>query len=144
MKYFFATILLSSLAFAEAKPTTDTLYKRLGGKSAIKKVIDEFVSNCASDTRLDRFFDHLKKDTKKLAAFKTHLVDQVCSASGGPCKYKGRNMKTTHTGWQITENDFNLVVEALTKALDKYKVGEKEKSELLNTLAAMKGDIVSK
>ena len=51
-------------------------------------------------------------------------------------------MRDAHKGMKITEADFNALVEDLTKSLDKFKVGEKEKGELLSALGGMKGDIV--
>jgi hemoglobin len=51
-------------------------------------------------------------------------------------------MKTTHKGMKITEAEWNATVENLGKALDKHKVGAKEKQELVGAIAPMKGDIV--
>jgi hemoglobin len=51
-------------------------------------------------------------------------------------------MKETHKGLAITEDEFNYVVDDLIKTLDKYKVPEKEKQELLAILGPMKPDIV--
>jgi truncated hemoglobin YjbI len=123
-----------------AKPKT--LYSRLGGKKAITAVVNEFVNNCATDTRINKFFADTAKDPKRLAKFKTNLVNQICAASGGPCKYTGKDMKTAHKGMGITDADFNALVEDLVKALDKFKVGATEKNELLGALGPMKGDIV--
>ena len=53
-------------------------------------------------------------------------------------------MKQAHAGMGISTADFNALVEDLVKALDKLKVGEKEKNELLSVLGPMKGDIVEK
>jgi hemoglobin len=53
-------------------------------------------------------------------------------------------MKATHTGMGITEAEWNATVEDLVKALDKHKIGAKEKSELLGLLGPMKGDIVGR
>ena len=119
-----------------------SLYSRLGGKKAITAVVAEFVNNCATDTRINKFFADTAKDPKRLAKFKTNLVNQICQASGGPCKYTGKDMKTAHKGMGITDADFGALVEDLVKALDKFKVGETEKSELLGALGPMKGDIV--
>jgi truncated hemoglobin YjbI len=128
-----------------AKPATPkSLYSRLGGKKAISAVVDEFVNNCASDTRISKFFTDTAKDPKRLATFKKNLVNQICQASGGPCKYTGKDMKTAHKGMGITEADFNALVEDLVKALDKFKVGATEKNELLGALGPMKSDIVEK
>jgi hemoglobin len=44
----------------------------------------------------------------------------------------------------ITSDDFNALVEDLTGALDKFKVGDKEKNDLLGALGPMKADIVTK
>jgi hemoglobin len=114
-----------------------TLYDRLGGKDAITAVVDDFVNTAATDDRIKEFFKNT--DAKDL---KAKLVDQICEASGGPCKYMGKDMKTAHTGMKITEDHFNALVEDLVKSLDKFKVPEKEKNELLGALAGMKGDIV--
>jgi hemoglobin len=121
-----------------------TLYDRLGGKKAITAVVDEFVGRVAADVRINSFFAQTAADPKRLASFKKKLVDQICEASGGPCKYTGKDMKTAHAGMGISGGDFNALVEDLTAALDKFKVGEKEKSELLGALAPMKKDIVEK
>jgi hemoglobin len=121
-----------------------TLYDRLGGKKAITAVVDEFVGRVAADVRINSFFAQTAADPKRLASFKKKLVDQICEASGGSCKYTGKDMKTAHAGMGISGGDFNALVEDLTAALDKLKVGEKEKSELLGALAPMKKDIVEK
>ena len=120
-----------------AKAEEKSLYDRLGGKDAITKVVDDFVNTAASDDKIKQFFANTEAP-----AFKAKLVDQICEATGGPCKYTGKDMKTAHTGMKITEDDFNAVVADLVKSLDKFNVPEKEKTELLTALAAMKGDIV--
>jgi hemoglobin len=119
-----------------------SLFTRLGGKKGITAVVDEFVNNCATDTRINKFFAATAKDPQRLANFKTNLVNQICQRSGGPCKYGGKDMKTAHKGMGITDADFNALVEDLVKALDKMHVGATEKNELLAILGPMKGDIV--
>lgn len=119
-----------------------SLYNRLGGRKAITAVVDEFVKNCATDDRINSFFKDTAADPKRLASFKMKLVDQICEASGGPCKYKGKNMKDAHRNMGVKDEHFNALVENLVRALDKFQVGEKEKNELLGALGPMKGDIV--
>ncbi len=127
---------------SDKKMKEESLYKRLGGKKSISAVVDQFVDNVAHDDRINKFFADTAKDPKRLKKFKGNLVDQICQASGGPCKYKGKSMKAAHEGMGVTEADFNALVEDLVAALDKFKVGEKEKGELLGALGPMKGDIV--
>ena len=137
-----AAVAAGCLNIASAQDTKKSLYSRLGGKKAITAVVDDFVTNCATDTRISRFFADAAKDPARLAKFKTSLIDQISMVSGGPGKYKGKNMKEAHKGMGITDADFNALVEDLKKALDKHKVGATEQSELLGALGAMKGDIV--
>ena len=116
-----------------------SLYERLGGKPAITAVVDDFVGNVAADTRINKRF--AGADIPRL---KIRLVDQVCEASGGPCKYTGASMRDAHKGMNITDAEFGALVEDLVKSLDKFKVPAKEKNELLGALGGMKGDIVGR
>ena len=116
-----------------------SLYERLGGKPAITAVVDDFIGNVAGDTRINQRFANA--DIPRL---KTRLADQVCEATGGPCKYTGANMRDAHTGMKITDAEFNALVEDLVKSLDKFKVPPQEKTELLTTLGGLKPQIVGK
>ena len=126
-------------AQTEAAALQKSLYDRLGGETAIKAVVDEFVANVGADTRINKYFANANLDR-----LKGHLVNQIGQASGGPQQYTGRDMKTAHAGMGIDEPAFNALVEDLVKALDKFSVPEPEKNELLAILGPMKGDIVEK
>ncbi len=131
---------LNLAACATMGDPSPTLYKRLGGRDRIALVVGDFVTNMTGDSRVNaRFKDMKGTDVEKL---KSSLADQICDATGGPCSYLGRDMKTTHKGMSITEAEWNATVENLTKALDKYNVAPQDKSELLGMLGPMKADIV--
>jgi hemoglobin len=127
--------------FGQAK---DALYKSLGEKKAIVAVVDDFVGNVAADKRINAFFAKTAADPKRLAKFKSNLVDQICEAAGGPCKYKGKSMKEAHKGMGISSADFGALVENLVKSLDKFNVKPADKNALLGVLGPMKSDIVEK
>ena len=114
-----------------------SLYDRLGGRPAIEAVIDDFLGRVSQDERINAQFAgaHLPR-------LRQRLVEQVCQASGGPCTYSGRDMKTVHTGMGITGAQFDALAGHLVGALDKFKVPEKEKGELLAIIGPMKKDIV--
>ena len=139
---------LAALAACTLMPVSQakdkTLYDRLGGKKAITAVVDEFVGRVAMDTRINSYFAAAAADPQRLASFKMKLVDQICEASGGPCKYMGKDMKSAHIGMGISGPDFDALVSDLVSALDKFKVGEKEKNDLLGALGPMKPQIVEK
>jgi hemoglobin len=141
-------LVVSGLALASVTATlaqkAPSLYDNLGGKKAITAVVDEFVARVAADNRINAFFKQTAGDPKRLASFKAKLVDQICQASGGPCKYKGKDMKSAHAGMGISSADFNALVEDLVGALDKFKVKDADKNTLLGVLGPMKSDIVEK
>ena len=131
-----------ALASSAAATSTEasapkSLYERLGGLPAISAVVDELLKNVAGDARIAHRFA-----LTDLGDLRTKLIDQICQATGGPCVYKGGDMKTVHKGQRVSSADFTALVEDLVKALDHFKVPEKEKGELLGALAAMHGDIV--
>ncbi len=110
-KYIASLVLVSGLALtsvtamlADKQPS---LYDNLGGKKAITAVVDEFVARVAADNRINAFFKQTASDPKRLASFKAKLVDQICQASGGPCKYKGKDMKSAHAGMGISSSNGN-------------------------------------
>jgi len=148
MRRLVKQVLISTLMLASISTVSlakeKTLYDRLGGKPAIVAVVDEFVGRVAADTRINGFFKDTAADPARIAAFKGKLVDQICEASGGPCKYTGKDMKTAHAGMGITDADFNALVEDLSGALDKFHVATEDKNTLLGVLGPMKKDIVEK
>jgi hemoglobin len=142
-KLAFPLVLLAGLLLGACQDTSmkpmmqKSLYDRLGGKDAITAVVDDFVGNVAGDKRINGFFAHT--DVPRL---KRNLVDQICAATGGPCTYTGKDMKTAHKGMGITDADFNALVEDLTKSLNKFNVPAKEQGELLGILGPLKPQIV--
>ena len=135
-----ASFVVALIVAACAAPTkSPSLYERLGGQPAITAVVDDFVANVAADTRINRRFAN-----SNIPRLKQMLVDQICAGTGGPCTYRGRDMKTVHTGLNITDAEFTALVEDLVKSLDKFRVPAKEKNELLGILGPMKPDIVGR
>ena len=118
-----------------------SLYGRLGGKPVIIAVVDDFVARVVGDLRINRFFTNPDP-----ALFKARLVDQLCEASGGPCKYTGKDMQTAHRGMGITHADFDALVDDFVITLDKFKfwIPEQEKHELLAVWGPLRKDIVTK
>jgi hemoglobin len=114
-----------------------SLFERLGGKSAVTAVVEDFVARCAGDSRINGKF--ARTDIPRLRSM---LIDQVSEASGGPAKYTGRDMKTTHDGMKVTTGEFNALVEDLVATLNKFGVAKAEQDELLGILGPLKSDIV--
>ena len=118
-------------------PVKKPLFDRLGGKPAITAVVEEFVTRVGADNKINARFANTD-----LNHLKAMLVEQICEASGGPCKYTGRDMKTAHTGMKITEEEWNALVGDLKGALDKFKVPAAEQNDLIGAIAPMKPSVV--
>ena len=123
-------------------PSELSLYKRLGGYDALAAATDDFIGRMATDPQLAKFFAGHSKDS--LARIRQLVVDQLCAATGGPCVYIGRDMKTSHAGLGITEKDWDASVRHLVASLDKFNVPAKEKDDVLGAIGGLKKDIVEK
>jgi hemoglobin len=130
----------TAAAPAAGKPAAKSaeLYDRLGGQGALVAVVDDFIGRVASDARIKVRF--INTDIPRL---KSLLVEFVCMATGGPCKYSGQDMETSHAGMELVDEEFTALVEDLTATLDKFKVPEKEKGELLGALGPLQPLIVT-
>lgn len=70
------------------------------------------------------------------------VVDFLCEAFGGPVIYRGRDMKTSHEGLDISESDWQVFVQHTVATLDKFGVQGKEREAFLAAAASLKGDVV--
>ena len=129
----------STAGQAQAGP--DSLYKRIGGYDAIAAVTDNFVPRLVSDPALAKYFVHSKDSLMKIRQL---AVDMICWATGGPCVYIGRDMKTAHAGLGITAAEWDKAVGHFSATLDQFKVPAKERLELLELVGKLKADIVDK
>lgn len=127
---------LSSLA--QEKPKT--LYQRIGGYDVIANVVDDFLGQLGSDPAFKRFGQGRGQDSLHRA--RQLIVDQICSLSGGPCVYIGRDMKTAHQGLAITAEEWESAGKKLAASLDKFKVEGKDKEEFLGLIEKLRPDIV--
>jgi len=132
-------LVLAAPALAQQAPT---LYKRLGGYDAIAAVSDDFLGRLSTDPQFVKFF--VGHSTESVKRIRQLVVDQLCAATGGPCVYIGRDMKTSHAGLGITEKDWDASVRHLVAALDKFNVPAKEKDDVLGAIGGLKKDIVEK
>jgi len=147
MRTMFMIALLAACGGSQTTTTTtsgsagsaESLYTSLGGESAIKAVVKDFVEEqVAKDPRISAQF--LNAD---IPGLERKLYEQICVAAGGSCTYSGKDMKTAHANMKITEADFNALVEDLVKSLDKFHVKDADKQALLGVLGPMKPDIVT-
>ena len=141
-KVFLTLMMIGVVSLAPvAAQQPDTLYKRLGGYDAIAAVVDNFVPRLVKDPMLAKYFVH-SQDT--LMHIRQLAVDMICAATGGPCVYIGRDMKTAHKGLGISAAEWDATVKHLVATLDQFKVPAKEKDELLKVVGTLRAEIVEK
>ncbi|HVP60248.1 MAG TPA: group 1 truncated hemoglobin [Myxococcaceae bacterium] len=114
-----------------------SLYERLGRRPGIDLVMHTFVGNVGRDKRINVRFLFVDMDV-----LQSHLTDQVCAASGGPCAYAGREMKPLHAPMHVRGAEFDAMGEDLLAALKTQGVPERETKELLAIVASTRADIV--
>ncbi len=144
MKLFVSLVCLALVACAATPPRpaapakpNDALFRELGGLPAITAVTDRMLAKIDNDLRINLFFektDHA--DLRKL------VIDQLCEATGGPCKYTGRSMEEAHSGLRLTDQDFAAFVEDLIAAMNELNVPKASQDKLLAILSPMKPQVV--
>jgi len=120
-----------------APPAKDAFYRELGGTDGITAVVDVFLRRLNADARINTLFrtvDH--NDLRRL------VIEQLCEATGGPCKYTGRSMQEAHSGLNLTNADFDAFVEDLKASMNELKVPQASQKKLIGMLAPMKPQIV--
>jgi hemoglobin len=120
--------------------STKSLYERLGGYDAISAVSNDLVDRLQADPQLGRFWQHRGEDG--LRRERQLLVDFLCAAAGGPMYYTGRDMKLSHKGMRISESDWNIFLKHAAATLDKFKVPQPERDEVVAFVLSTKADIV--
>lgn len=114
-----------------------TLYERLGGASGIAAITEDIWVNHVSNPLIKNRY--IKSDAENVK----RLVREMFGAgTGGPETYAGQDMLAAHTGMNISDQEFNAVIDDVLKALESNGVGEQENSEVLSILWSMKGEIV--
>ena len=141
-----ACSLLSTHAYAQTDATlgstpaamSSPLYKTFGEKPGLVKLVDDFMERLVADPRTE---PHFKPADQK--HIKVQLVDQFCVVLGGPCVYKGADMKTSHSNLDITKADFNALVEVLQLAMKAQGIAFSSQNQLLAKLAPMYRDVIT-
>ena len=134
-----ALLSVASLAMAQTPAADDSTFRGLGGKPGIKKIVDTFIPLILADARIKESF--ADTDLKNLAM---RLEEQFCELSGGPCKYKGKDMVEIHDGLNITRAQFNALAEDLQIAMERVGVPSRFQNKLVAKLAPMERGIVTK
>jgi hemoglobin len=131
--------LLGCSSLAPQEPSSDALYRGLGGQQGIHSIVKALVPLVLADPRIKDAFTDI--DMKNLAL---RLEEQFCVLGGGPCVYGGKDMVEIHDGLNITNAQFNALAEDLQLAMERNGVAARVQNQLLAKLAPMQRGIVTK
>lgn len=136
---FMLTVLSMSFSVAAEKVTAEpSLFDRMGGAEVARKVVDDVWENHTKNPIIkDRFVN------SDPAYVKARVYEIFAASTGGNVKYTGRDMKTTHTGMNINEMEFNAAVDDVLAALEKNGIAQQERNEVLAILWSVRGDVVN-
>ena len=133
-------LILCTIASLMALPAQadDSTYKAFGERAGIASLMDDFWLDLQADKRMKPFFEKTNAE-----AFKKSLGDQICQVSGGPCQYKGPDMKLAHSEMAIKRSDFNALVEVLQISMNRRGIAFNAQNRLLALLAPMHREIIT-
>lgn len=131
-------LLGASTALAQSSTPTDQLYKSFGEKPGLVALMDDFMTRLLADPRTGPHFKPANQQRVK-----EQLVEQFCALAGGPCVYKGADMKSSHANLDIKKSDFHALVEVLQHSMDSKGIAFREQNRMLALLAPMNRDIIT-
>jgi hemoglobin len=115
-----------------------SLYDRLGGAAGITALVDDVIAAHLANPIVQTRFQNIKdlEHAKKMAR------EFFGAGSGGPEPYTGRDMRTTHRGMNISEQEYLAVMDDIMGALDKHRMDEATKKDVLAIIYSLKNEII--
>lgn len=131
------TMIAVGCAHRPGPPNDGALYRDLGGEPGITAIVEGLLFKMVDDERIAHHFADAD-----IINLRQRLIEQLCFESGGPCRYEGLGMQESHAGRNITEAEFNALVEDLIDVMEALDVEVGAQNRLLRRLAPMQADIV--
>ena len=123
----------------QAQPIENaTLYDRIGGAEAVRKLVDRFYGKIVEDSLLAPYFKHVTMDKLRHMQF-----EFFAAALDGPVHYTGRPILHAHQGHRISLEAYQRFVHHLFETLEECQLSEQERYEVISRLNAYTDDVVS-
>jgi len=117
-----------------------TLYERLGGYEGVSGFVNNLLPRLKSDEKLGRFWENRGDDG--IEREKQLLIDYICSNAGGSVYYTGRDMRISHKGMNISENDWDIFFEHAGATMRELQIPQQECDDVVAFVSSLKNDIV--
>lgn len=123
-----------------------TLYERLGGYFAIAAVVDRFSNEIIKNPKLNENpalkMWNTAEAANRLPGLKFGRTLWIAAAAGGPFEYTGLPLEEAHRDFNLTAEEFEEVGAEIVRALDYFKVPEREKQELVEAYMKSMPEVV--
>jgi len=126
----------------EEQSEVKSLYERLGGIEGITAIVDTIVENHMTNPAVKARFLPLKDSPEHFSEVRQHLISFLAAGSGGPQEYHGRDMLSSHKGMNVSQGEYMHVIDDIMKALEKNKIDEQTRKDVLAITYSLKLDIV--
>jgi hemoglobin len=121
---------------------TTSLFERLGRSSGIERIVDEVAGRHLDNPLIAPRFRPYLDQPEKLHALKVHLARFLEMGSGGPQRYEGRDMKSAHTGMNISPAEYMAAMDDIMAALTHAGIDEETRKDVLAIAWSLKSEIV--
>ncbi len=122
--------------------TSRSLYERLGGATGITSLVDDLIEAHMTNPGIQSRFLPIKDDSKHYEETRQHLINFLAAGSGGPEVYTGKNMRAAHTGMNINETEYMLVIDDIMNTLEKHQIDEESKKDVLFIAYSLKNEMI--
>ncbi len=135
-----AVILVAKPALAEE----ESLYERLGGIYPIAATVDDLVDRLHVNGTLNANpAVKAVHDRQGQAGFKVLVTAWVVEKTGGPKMYPGLPLDKAHAHLNITDREFDVVMNEAATTFYKFNVPEREFDELMALLESYRPQVVT-
>ena len=118
--------------------SASTLYDRLGRRAGIERITRTLIENHLANPVVKTRY----ANSDDLARVERRAVEFFCAGTGGPENYSGMDMRTTHRGMNVSEQEFVAVLDDAMAALESNGVDATTRGEVLALLWSLKGEVV--
>lgn len=143
MKKLFNTLLSASLlifsfgSFAE-EVKGPSLFDRMGGEKVARQIVADTWTNHTTNPIVRNRFANSDGEYVKQKVYEIFAM-----ATGADVKYTGKPMKELHATMNVSEAEFNAVVDDVMAALTKNNISQQEQNEVLAILWSVRPDVVN-
>ena len=118
-----------------------------GGPFAIAAVVDRFSDAIIKNPKLNQnpalVAWNQNESATRLPGLKVMRTIWIASMTGGPFQYTGKPLSEAHPRFNLTEEEFKEVGAEIVRALQFFKVPEREQQELVKAYNGSMKDVVS-